>query len=315
MDAERLSIGALARAGPPLPNVADYFRAILDLGRRSFRPALPALAFLYFYRLGVGAYAALSDSSYSESSFSGIGSFAPQLAIVGSILPVLLLIYTPFLPLQDALLRERAASFLGAVRQVLEVTWSFMLSGIVQLAILVIPFVALGIVAGIVLPDSTSEDGPGRLAAVGVVLLVGGFWFLVASFFLMFATPAVVLDRAGPIRAVVTSLRLVRRHFGGLLGRLFAFGFFALFVYFVAIIPTAILTAVEQTSGVPSAPLKVAGVIWTSAVDTLFFPFWVAALILLYRALVPAAGAVPAGAATIPGEDEIRAAAARIPFE
>ena len=51
---------------------------------------------------------------YPETSLfmlSNIRAFGPQLAIIASFLPLLVLIYTPFLPLQDSLLRGQAMSF------------------------------------------------------------------------------------------------------------------------------------------------------------------------------------------------------------
>ena len=110
-------------------------------------------------------------------------------------------------------------------------------------------------------------------------------WTVLATFFMMFATPAVVLDGEGPVQSLRTSVQLVSRNLGGVLGRLLAFAFLATVAYIVATIPAAILGAVERTSEVTSVPIKIAGVIWTSAADTLFFPFWIAALMVLYRSM------------------------------
>ncbi|TMQ58447.1 MAG: hypothetical protein E6K76_08025 [Candidatus Eisenbacteria bacterium] len=313
MNAEVGVVGS-TRAGAPLPQVADYFRAIVSLGRRSFRPALPALLLLYFYRLGIGVYVALSDYAYPEGR-DAIGAFLPQIAIIGTFVPLLLLIYTPFLPLQDGILRGRDVSFGAAIRQVLEVAWSFMISGVVQMLILFTPFVALCVVAGIMVSVSRADPDTARVVAMAFVLLAGLVWSLVGSLFLMFATPAVVLDGEGPVRSITTSIRLVRENLAGVLGRLLAFVFVATIVYLFAMMPSAILTAAERSSGLASAPFKVAGVIWSSAIDTVFFPFWVAALMALYRALAPRAAETGSGA-PVAIEDELRpATAARAPFE
>ena len=311
MNAEVAVIGP-ARAGTPLPQVADYFRAIVDLGRRSFRPALPALLLLYFYRLGIGVYTALSDYTYPEGR-DAIGAFLPQVAIMGTFVPLLLLVYTPFLPLQDSILRGRSMSFTAAIRQVFEVAWNFMLSGIAQMLILFTPFIALCIVAGIMVSVSGADPEAARVIAMAFVLFGGLVWTLVGSLFLMFATPAVVLDGEGPVRSISTSIRLVREHLAGLLGRLLAFAFVATIAYFFAMMPAAILTAAERSSDVASVPFRVAGVIWSSAVDTVSFPFWVAALMVLYRALVPPASEARSRAA-MAIEVEIRPASTA-PFE
>ncbi len=105
-----------ARAG--LPSFPAYLTSVVDLGRRSLKPALPALGFLYFYRLGMGAYMAVTDYSFPGGK-DALGAFGPQLAIIASFLPLLVLIYTPFLPLQDSLLRGHALSFLAAIRRTL----------------------------------------------------------------------------------------------------------------------------------------------------------------------------------------------------
>jgi len=293
-------------------------RAILDLGRRSLRPALPALAFLYFYRLGMGIYVTLSDSSYTEGGADAVGALLPQIAKIGSFLPLLVLIYTPFLPLQDDLLRGRATSFLASIRRVLEMSWEFMLSGIVQGIILVLPFALLAIAGGIILRivAAGADTMTQRMMVLWLVLLGGVVWFLVAGAFLMFATPAVVLDREGPVQSVRTSVSLVGRHLGGIFGRLLVFGFLTTMVYFVALTPSAIIGAVERTSGSPSQALEIAGLVWSSAVDSLLFPYWVAALMVLYRALVPPAGEGHA-AVRRSAEEEIGGpvSPARIPFE
>lgn len=315
MITQAATIGATpARA--PLPSYGDYFRAVIDLGRRSIRPALPALALLYFYRLGMGVYLAFSSLSYPDAGVEALKAIVPQIAIIASFLPMLLLVYTPFLPLQDGVLRGREVTFMGSIRRVLEVAWNFMLSGIVQVLILFTPFVGLAVAAGLMFPDAGPDTAGKSFALVGLIMFVGTLWFAIASLFLIFATPTVVLDGEGPVHSVGTSIKLVRKHLGGILGRLVTFVFFTTIVYFVAIMPAAMLTAVERSSGVASAPLKIAGVIWSSAIDSLFFSFWVAALMTLYRALVPAADATGAGAAgAAQGEEGVRPAANPLLFE
>jgi hypothetical protein len=302
------------RTRPALPRVADYLSAVVDLGRRSLRPALPALAFLYFYRVGMGVYMALSNYNYSLGP-DAMAAVLPVLVVMVGFLPMLLLVYTPFLPLQDGILQGAPISFLPAIRRVLEMSWIFALSGIAQLVVFFVPFLVAGVALGLLLPDTAGEADPSRLVFLSIVMAAAFAWMLIAGILLMFATPAVVLDAEGPVRSIRTSIRLVLGNLGAVLGRLFAFAFLATVLYIAATMPAQILSAVERASGSTSAPLKIAAVIWTSAIDTLFFPFWVAALLVLYRSLAPPAGATRAGS-PVTLEDEYRpATATNAPFE
>jgi hypothetical protein len=313
MNADVVAIGP-ARAA--LPGIANYLAAVANLGRRSFKPALPALAFLYFYRLGMGAYVALSDYSYPLGR-DAIGAVVPQMMVIASFVPLLLLVYTPFLPLQDGLLRGHEMNFLAAIRRVLETAWNFMLSGIAQMLVFFVPFVVILVIAGLMLPDAggEAESGGARLIVMSFAILAGILWWLLAGLLMIFATPAVVLDGEGPVQSLRTSFRLVTRNLGDVLLRLLAFAFLAFVIYFVATMPATILTNVERASGVTSVPIKIAAVIWTSAVDTFFFPFWVAALMVLYRALIPYAGETRAGAPVAIDEELRPVTAPRAPFE
>jgi len=312
MNSEAAAVGP-ARAG--LPSFPAYLSSVIDLGRRSLKPALPALGFLYFYRLGMGAYMALSGYSFPQGK-DALGAYGPQLAVIASFLPLLVLIYTPFLPLQDSLLRGQAMSFLSAIRRTLEESVDFLLSGIVQALVLFVPFVLICVVAGALLPSGDSGAvNSSRMIFLAFTLLAVFGWTMLATFFMMFATPAVVLDGEGPVQSLRTSVQLVSRNLGGILGRLLAFVFLATVAYVFATFPASILGAVERTAEVTSVPIKIAGVVWTSAADTLFFPFWVAALMVLYRSMRPAAGETRAQAPIELGDEYRPATAARSPFE
>ncbi len=296
-----------------LPGVPAYLTSVYELGRRSLRPALPALAFLYFYRLGMGAYVALTDDVFPQGK-DALGAFGPQIAIIASLLPLIVLIYTPFLPLQDGLLRGQAMSFLAAIRRVLEESVNFMFSGIAQALILTVPLVFIAGVGGALLPSGGGAASSARMVVFAFTMLAILGWSLLASFLMMFATPAVVLDGEGPVQSLRTSVRLVWRNLGPILGRLLVFALLGTFAYVLVTIPASILSTVERTAEMTSVPIKIAGVVWTSAVDTLFFPFWVAALMVLYRSLQPAAADTRAQA-PVALDDEYRPAAARAPFE
>jgi hypothetical protein len=298
-----------------LPSLPEYLRQVWELGVRSLRPALPALAFLYFYRLGVGTYVALSDSTYPLGR-DAMASILPVAAIIASIVPLLLLIYTPFLPLQDSILEGRPIGFLAAIRRVFEMAWPFTLAGLAQAVVLFAPLMVLCVLAGLMLPAATgTEADASRLLVMSLVILAGFGWAMISGVLLMFATPAVVLDGEGPVQSIRTSLRLVFSNAGGILGRFLAFTFLFVVLYIVGSLPAGILKAAQTASGVSSAPLKIAAVIWTSAVLTAAFPFGVAALMVLYRALVPRA-AGPLAAAPVAREDDYGPATpANAPFE
>jgi hypothetical protein len=137
---------------------------------------------------------------------------------------------------------------------------------------------------------------------------------LAVWFFLMFATPAVVLDGQGPVQSIGTSVRLVLSRLGGILGRVLAFGFLSFVTLIVLTLPTSILEQMGEISGGVPLPVKIASVIWSSAVAVLFFPFGIASLTVLYRTLVPA----PRGVHSVPVtlDEEYRPATpATAPFE
>jgi hypothetical protein len=291
-----------------LPAYGDYFRAILALGRRAIRPALPAIVFVYFYRLGMGLYKELTpgEAGLHEGGLAGVAAF---LTLAAGYLPMLVLIYTPFLPFLDGLARGGTSSFLDAVRQVLEVAWKYLLSLVAQLVILLLPAMLL---AGIAAALAAGVSGgwiehlrPGENlsnALRGTILLTflipAFLWILYAAIHLLFATPALVLSRRGPFASIGVSWGLVSRHFWSLVGRLLAYAALALLAFVVLSLPSWFLGAALAMSGNTNPVLKIPSVVWVSGVDALLFPFGVAALLILYRALVPepaAAGAEPAG--------------------
>ncbi|HXF59881.1 MAG TPA: hypothetical protein VN539_08645 [Candidatus Saccharimonadales bacterium] len=296
-------------------SVADYLRGVWDLGRRSMRPALPALAFLYFYRVGVGAYMAVAGHTTMLGT-AAMADILPRVAVAASLLPVFMLIYTPMLPLQDSLLRGQPITFTAAVRRVLESAWALTVSGIAQGFAILAPFLLVCVAAALVMPDQVGEAmDPTKLFTVVAVAIAGLFGMFLAGVLLMFSTPALLLDGEGPLKSIGTSLRLVAAHPGAVLSRLLAF----LFLSFVALImltmPTSILSQIGEAAGGQPMPMKVATVIWTSAVATLFFPFGVASLTVLYRFLVPYAGGARAGA-PVPLDEEFQpTTATRVPFE
>ncbi len=290
-----------------LPPFGEYIRAVWALGIRALRPALPALVFVYFYRLGMGLFMVYSTPP-TDARSAMPGWPAGFLMMSAGYLPMLVLVYTPFLPFLDSLLRGGPASFVEAAKQVLEVAWQFLVSLIVQMAIVLAPVTLLAVAAGAL---SAGLHGAGllerlqtgvdvttalRLWIVALCLIPAFAWIVFAGFHLLFATPGVVLERLGPLAAIGHSWQIVGHYFWRLLGRLLGYGVLVVFVSIVATMPAAILTAAATASGTANPMLKVPGVVWSSAIEALLFPFGAAALLLLYRAIVPAGAPGPAGA-------------------
>jgi hypothetical protein len=247
-----------------LPGVPAYLRSVFELGRRSLLPALPALALLFLCRLGVGAYGALTNYSYA------LGKGPLGVKAVVSVTPFLflVLIYIPFLPLQESILRGRPIHFLEAIRHVLRVSVNLMLSGIAQVIVLLGPITPIAVIGARLLPDP-----------LGPLLLAAMAWMAVAAFFMIFAVPAVVLDGEGPLHSLRTSFHLVSRNLGSALGRLLVLAFLASLGFVIA--------WPLSTLGPTTVPIKLAVVTWNTAAETLLYPFWIAAVTVLYRSLRP----------------------------
>jgi hypothetical protein len=309
-----------------MERLPDYLRTVWDVGRKSIRPALPALTFLYFYRVGLEAYVAVSDRTSALQG--GTVDFLPGLAMAATFLPLVLLVYTPMLPLQDSILQDRPIPFLAAVRRTLECAWNLTLSGLVQLLMLVLPFFVICMGAAIVLPMGTgsrlgtlgtmigvnNEIDSAKLLVIAVTGILGLLTMAVVLLLLIFAMQALVLDGEGPIRSIRTSIRLVLSHLGYVTGRMLAFGFLSFVGLIVLTLPTGILEQVADVSGANVLPFKVASIVWSSLAAVLFFPFGSASITVLYRSLVPATGA--SSPAPVALEEEYRPArATTAPFE
>jgi hypothetical protein len=220
---------------------------------------------------------------------------------ISAYLPLLVLVYTPFLPLQDSLLRGERPSFLTAIRQVLERLVPFVLSAVLQFLIVMTPILILiAIVALAIAPIPALPTQAVALIAVAVAV-PSLIWVFLSGMFLMFAIPAVVLDGHGPARSIGVSARLVAGRFWGILGRFLAF-FVMLFVaVMVASMPAMLLTAgAAVVTGADSA-FRIGSLLWTSLITALTFPFWVGSLMVLYRTLAPAAGEEMAADAAVTG--------------
>jgi len=305
---------AAAPGRSSLPPVDTYLRAVIALGFASLRRALPALGFFYCYRLGMGLYLALSADSSSPLGIYDERTIILTAAInIVAYLPLLVLITTPFLPLQDSILRGEPRSFGACVRAVLERLVPFVISVITQ-AILLIGPPALFFTGAVLLLGALPSKPEELVRLLVLASLAPSFLYvIVIGLFLLFAIPLIVLDGRGPLAGIRQSFGIVGRHFGGLLPRLFI-AFVLLVIATVAgSLPAAILDTATAAAGVDHPAFKIAGAIWKAAVAAFLFPFTIAALMVLYRAAVPARAG--GAGADLPGEPEARATASPYRFE
>jgi len=282
-----------------LPPLGEYLQQTIRLGLASIRPAMPALVIAGCYRFGMGLHSIFSGAPTTPSGYPEAAAQAATLIVAaGAYLPLLVLIHTPFLPLQDALLRSERRSFFDGVKHVL-----FGLMGLAQAAIILVPVVGMFAVAALVAASMSESVAAMRPLLFLMALLPVGIWVSVSLFFLGFATPALILDGAGPLASIRRSVDLVRRHAGGLLGRLLLSGC-ALFLAFIFLsLPSSMIAAVSAVAGRQFVGAQIAGLVWTSVISAALVPFSVAAVMTLYRALVPPPAA-PAPTAYAPAAPE-----------
>lgn len=284
---------------PPLPPVGDFLRDTLSLGRRSLAPALPVLVVLYFYRFGMGLYMIAAGGSTSPMGYPDYQLRAVTWIVAATAyLPLLVLVYTPFLPFQDAIFRGERRGFLDSVKLVLELLWPYGISSFYQIVFIAIP--ATVIILGAAAVTMAMGAIPIEMRSILVLLAIvpAGIWIAFAMFLLAFATPLLVLDGRGPMESIRESFSLVRRNFGGLLWRFVVAAALLTLVIVVASFPSTMLSVLSSVAKQKLVGVAIARLIWDSAVGTLAFPFTVAAMIVLYRALVPSRDG--AGEAALP---------------
>lgn len=305
-----------APPAPVLPPVRDFLLRTFALGRRSIAPALPALAFLYFYRFGMGVYMVTTGNVTSPMGYPDYQLRAVTWIVAATAyLPLLVLIYTPFLPFQDALYRGERRSFVDSVKQVLEVLLPYGISSLFQLLLVVIPATLIIVAAAAATMAMGAIPVQARSLLVLLAMIPAGMWVAFSLFLLVFATPLLVLEGRGPLESIRGSFSLVRQNFGGLLWRfLVAIALLTLVMIFLSF-PSAMLSVLASVTKGKLMGVDVARLVWDSAVETLAFPFTVAAMIVLYRALVPARGAAASLAAeAAPAAGETAPAAPTSPY-
>ena len=283
-----LTLAPFVPSAPLLPPVGEFLWQVLALGRKSILPALPVLVLLYFYRFGMGLYLVFAGGTTSPLGFPDYQARAVTWIITATAyLPLLVLVYTPFLPLQDGLLRGPKRSFVESVKHVLEMLWPYGVSSFLQLLLIAIPAVGMIVVAALATMPLTSLPDQVRTLLIFVAMVPAFLWILVAMFLLSFATPLLILDGWGPVTSIRESVRLVRRSWGALFGRLFLFVVILIFAGVFASFPSAILNVVTTVARQKMVAVDIARVAWDSLVSTALFPFTIAGLLLIYRTLVP----------------------------
>ena len=274
-----------------LPPVGDFLRQVLALGRRSILPALPVLVLLYFYRFGMGLHMIFSGEATSPMGYPDHQLRAVTwIVAAAAYMPLLVLVFTPFLPFQDSILRGERRSFVDAAKHVLELLWPYGISAFLQLLLIALPAFAIVMATGLATMAMGGIPVEARSILVLLAMIPAGLWVAFAMFLLAFATPLVVLDGRGPMESIRESLGLVRRHFGGLFWRFFVSIALLTFAIVFASFPSAMLTVMTTAANQKMVGVEIAQLVWDSAVGTLAFPFSVAVLVVLYRSLVPPRG-------------------------
>lgn len=270
------------------PPVGEYLHQVFALGRRSILPALPILVLLYFYRFGMGLYLIFSGDVTSPMGYPDTQIRAVTwIVAAAAYMPLLVLVYTPFLPFQDSILRGEKRSFVDAVQQILELLWPYSVSAFFQLLFISLPAAAIVVVAAMVTMALGGLPVEARSFLVLLAMLPAGLWVAFAMLLLAFATPLLVLDGRGPLASIRESFSLVRRQFGWLLGRLFISVVVLTFAVIFASLPSSMLTVMTSVANQKLVAVEIARLVWDSAVSTLAFPFSVAVLVILYRTVVP----------------------------
>ncbi|HET9252391.1 MAG TPA: hypothetical protein VFP58_09755 [Candidatus Eisenbacteria bacterium] len=310
-----LRSAAAPAARRSLPALGTYLRMVVALGVGSMRPALPLLIFAYFYNLGTELYLAFSldTDAFGESQafLSGVMSGVAQV-------PLWFLVTALLLPMQDSLLRGERRSFPEAVPIAVRRMPALILSMFVQALILLgPPLLLLGGVGLFVKSLPTLPGSPVEVlrGALFLALIPSAIYVLVFVVLFWLTEPALILDSRGPLASIGRSVSLGASHFGGMLGRVIVFNLLLILAMLVAITPVLFLEAGAALSGSAQPAVKVAQIIWDSLAAAASYPFTVAAVLVLYRALQPYGGATAADGTPLPGTAAATAPRATSPFQ
>src|SRR5262249_45019059 len=154
--------------------------------------------------------------------------------------------WTPFLPLQDGLLRGIKRSFWDSIKQVLELVWPYGLSSGLQGLIIGGPPCFLLVIVALAMAPLGNAMPDGVRARIVLLALAPCFTVILFSvFFLAFPPPPLVLAGRGRGASTRESASLIRKHFGGLLGRVVLFVLLMTMAALFASLPSGMLTMVS----------------------------------------------------------------------
>jgi hypothetical protein len=178
--------------------------------------------------------------------------------------------------------------------------------------VIAVPSLLVLLVGAAFVAGARTVSPEAAVLAVVLLLLPIGAWVAVSSAYFTFAGPAIILDESGPIEGIRVSVALVWRNFWGLTGRFLVWSLLAVLGYVVATFPATMLLVGATVSGSDPLPVQIARVLWTSVATAILLPFWVSAVLALYRGLVPSTAAGDGGAAEggVAGRAETTAAGA-----
>lgn len=140
-----------------------------------------------------------------------------------------------------------------------------------------ISFVVPALLLGFVILVGSSAS-PGATALIGLfALLVGGVWVVFVNIAATLATPALMLERCGPITALRRSWQLTRPYFWRVLGIVLLTGLITSLVASVVVTPLTLFAL-----ALPPTGLLILQGIGSAIASTLITPFTAAVVALLY---------------------------------
>jgi hypothetical protein len=272
------------------------FGEILDsafgLYRRHFVP-------LFVTALIPMAIAALLGAVIGGTALTSGGAEGNPDRYFAAIFPITALTFIMLIAMYGALTREVAQAWTGApvsvgdgyragFRSFLTILASSVVLAIISFVAIFVVVLALGIVVGIVAAATGAAAGGAEsiLAAAGVlgavlaiVSFLGIFLFL-ASYFAFL--PAIVLEGAGPLRALGRSMQLARGARWRVIGILVTTWLIVILPTIGATILTGGMSMITNPGAPPSATTFLVQQAVGGIVGALTYPFMIAAIVLLY---------------------------------
>ncbi|HYW05750.1 MAG TPA: hypothetical protein VE913_02275 [Longimicrobium sp.] len=264
------------------------FGEILDsafsLYRRHFVPLfITALIPMAFVVLATGSFGAAALRPTPSGEFS-----SQYFAAMATILAVTFIVMTAMM---GALTRQVAQAWTGApvsvgdgyragFRSFFTILGSSLVLGVVSFVAFFVLAIVAGIVGAIIGMNVGSPVVTGVIVAVLAIIAFIGIFLLFASYFAF--VPAIVLEGAGPLRALGRSMQLARGARWRVLGVMVTVWLIVILPTFGATLLTGGMSAFTDPTALPNptAYLIQQGV--GGIVSALTYPFMMASLVLLY---------------------------------